>query len=480
MNYTNINITSDNKRFKYIVEYIPNNEASRSFPSYYINSKNQIFFCSNNLKNIVHKRNYWNIFEDTSLTDYIPDSYKTCIFDVYFPRFSVDTYNSNVSYVLTINTWINSKAVYLASVLLSRNDAIASSTVKTFLNDEYYEHIEIEAIDPTYLQYDDSWKDFRINICGEKSISKELQYNNDASAINISLTAVQNIDGTWVKLDNYDTEYSAINVIDTFNQKLNATLKLELDSSRKFVCKINYNEFYNSLHDYILETYQLDTDLTELKTIFGLTFRDKNDAYKYIEHTYNGLKETDEFQISELSIKNWTDFIEGEYANVIIMLRIDEDDIIVLTSNTILLTQDTFKYLLPVSINKINLDRVDMNIQKYDVVNIVKNEIVTIERPNDYKANLLTPVFIKVQEASTIRLHKSVTENIVINLDAYKNSIDAFTIKIGDYNSNELGRVNSGVVFKINGVSLPEETEGTYYILNDNNELVTNGKYIII
>lgn len=223
------------------------------------------------------------------------------------------------------------------------------------------------------------------------------------------------------------------------------------------------------------------TDDNSFSMQFGLVVRDKENAYKYITHKYTTPKEFDTFVFDEFSYENWDDFCEGLYANVLIIMQINGNDSLVLTSNSIQITQDIYKFFIQQNITKhINLDNIDMNVQKLDVVNIIKNEIVTVERPNDYKANIIKPVFVKVQEADAIRLHKSVIENIVINLDQYKNKVEQFTIKIGETNSTEIGRINSGIVFKIIGSSLPEETEGLYYILNQDGELVTTGNYTII
>ena len=122
-----------------------------------------------------------------------------------------------------------------------------------------------------------------------------------------------------------------------------------------------------------------------------------------------------------------------------------------------------------------------MNTQKFDVVNVIEHKVVTVERPEDYKANLIRPVFVKVQEAGTIRLHPLVTENIVLNLDAYKNKVETFILKINTANFYEIGRINTGIVFRIVGSNLAEqEQQGTYYILNENGELVTTGNYILV
>ena len=76
---------------------------------------------------------------------------------------------------------------------------------------------------------------------------------------------------------------------------------------------------------------------------------------------------------------------------------------------------------------------------------------------------------------------KYVSENVAINLDAYKSKVDAFRLRIEGIDFVEVGRNNSGVIFKIIPSKLPqEETEGEYYIIDGNNELVTSGNYYYI
>ena len=483
MTYTNLNIVSENGAFKYIVEYKPT-DMMKTTPLELCKNDVGCFFHNNELTNVLHNKNFWEECKETDIKEFIPTSWNTCVFDIYFPRFSVDTYNKNVYYVLTMNTWIANTCVYLCSIVFKRYDAVAVETgFKTFMNDKYYEHISIETPDPTYIIYSDEWKEFRENICKEITINGS-QLNNTGSSINITLTPVRKIDDTWIKLDEYDSAQNVISIKnDLKNTFMNAELKFN-SSERTFDCKLLYNDFYKNLDEYLYETYQMNTKQTDDNSFsmqFGLVVRDKENAYKYITHKYTTPKEFDTFVFDEFSYENWDDFCEGLYANVLIIMQINGNDSLVLTSNSVQITQDIYKFFIQQNITKhINLDNIDMNVQKLDVVNIIKNEIVTVERPNDYKANIIKPVFVKVQEADAIRLHKSVIENIVINLDQYKNKVEQFTIKIGETNSTEIGRINSGIVFKIIGSGLPEETEGLYYILNQDGELVTTGNYTII
>ena len=489
MNYTNLNIVSQGKSFKYIVEYY-DDPALQSTPLQYYRTDEGIFFLNSSKQNVIHKKNYWVNEHDedtknhleTVENKFVPPIYNRSSFNIYFPRYAVETYSNNVKYVLTINTWINEKYVYLGSVLLDRSNAIAcESGVRKFMNEEYYEYLHIDTIDPVHLVYGDEWKDFRVNICGEKQ-QGDFQPNNTASNLNFTLTAVHMYDNAWVKLDNYDSSQSAILLNNSINNYMQHNLQFVVEEGIPvFKCKIQYNTMYESLREYILETYQLDVDECECKFLFVV--KDKNNAYKYIEHIYTGACDSTRFEFDEIKFSSWNEYIQGMCATAVFVVSKDDNDILVLSSNQLMIHQDIFKYLVCESpIKKLNFDSLDnMNTQKFDVVNVIEHKVVTVERPEDYKANLIRPVFVKVQEAGTIRLHPLVTENIVLNLDAYKNKVETFILKINNANFYEIGRINTGIVFRIVGSNLAEqEQQGTYYILNENGELVTTGNYILV
>lgn len=490
MNYTNINIKSNNRTFKYIVEYF-DDPAVQMKPLKYFKNEYGYFFFDEDQQNVLHEKNYWTEIGkgETYESDTFPHTYNISSFDLYFPRFSVDTYQTGVYYILTLNTWINDTCVFLGSYLIDRKEAVASSQgVRRFLNDEYYEYVRVNTVDPFYLNYGDEWKDFRIVFCGEDDEQK----NNTASNINVTLTPVKKVDGIWIKLDEYDSYQSAI-VINNNEDSNYLTPKLMLengDGNPKFYCGLVFNDVYeNNFEDYLRETYQITVD-ENFKIKYGFVIGDKDNPYKYIEHVFDYAESGTSFELDEFVFDSWNDYVEGMYAQVYVILQKYDEDILVLISNQVYITQEEFKYFMRMpeggilendirEIRKVDLDSLDMDVNKYNVVNVIENKIVSVERPSDYKANIIKPVFIKVQDADSIRLHRSVTENIVINLDAYKNKVKAFILKVGDTNYYEIGRVNSGIIFKVVGSSLPEE-DGNYYILNDDGELVTTGKYVIV
>lgn len=123
-----------------------------------------------------------------------------------------------------------------------------------------------------------------------------------------------------------------------------------------------------------------------------------------------------------------------------------------------------------------NIDR--MQILTPRIVNQTSVQVVEMTSQSDSKSNIVQPVFFRARELASIVVHPEVTENISINLDAYKSQTDKFMIKIEGTVFQEIGRVEGGVIFKIQGSMLPGKlSTGIYYILNSDAELITTGKY---
>lgn len=501
MNYTNLNIKANGETFKYIIEYFNDKNTKTNELKYYTNEFG-IFFLMEGQNNISYQKNFWKNIDKNSVkydASNLPSTYNTSVFNLYFPRYSVDLYEKNIYYTISFNVWINGVPIYLGSFLIDRKDSLAPNEgTKKFLNDEYYEYVNIETINPFDIIYSDDWKNFRKYYCGEEEIDG-LQKNNSVSNINITLSAVKKIDDVFVKLDNYDSTQSVLVLNNKNNNDLSANLSFNiLDGVPTFNCKMLFNSVYNgNLKEYLKETYQIDFGSTGdfnndfntdyliynkegIKIKYCFVIGDKNNPYKYKEKEYYDLPISCDFNvIDDFVFNSWDDFVEGMYAQVYFIIQKNNEDILVVLSNKIYITQEIFKYLIDENIRKINLENIDMKTNNFNIVNIVENKIVTLERPNEYKSNIVKPVFVKVQEADNIRIHKSVTENICINLDAYKNKVSSFILKIGDTNFYEIGRINSGIVFKVIGTNIQLDN-GYYYILNNDGELVTTGKFTTI
>ena len=120
-----------------------------------------------------------------------------------------------------------------------------------------------------------------------------------------------------------------------------------------------------------------------------------------------------------------------------------------------------------------------MVINKPYIVNKTVQHVTQMTSQTDSKANIVQPVFFRARELANIILHPAVTENICINLDAYKAQVSSFFIKVEGTTFPEIGRTEAGVIFKVQGNMLPgSQNAGVYYILNQDADLVTTGKYI--
>ena len=127
---------------------------------------------------------------------------------------------------------------------------------------------------------------------------------------------------------------------------------------------------------------------------------------------------------------------------------------------------------------KVNLDNVKMKLYNISAVNKIENKVVQLNRVGDNKSNIIQSIFYRVNDAANIIVHPAVTETICINLDQYKSMVDTFALQLEGYVFQEVGRTTAGVMFKIVGSKLPKTTtQGTYYILNQDLDMVTSGKY---
>lgn len=148
-------------------------------------------------------------------------------------------------------------------------------------------------------------------------------------------------------------------------------------------------------------------------------------------------------------------------------------------SNPFQLTETIFAQLLCTAqgYSKIT-DLKNMNVNKPRVINKNIMQVVEMTAQTDSKSNIVQPVFFRTRELANLILHPEVTENVCVNLDAYKAQCSRFFIKVEGTTFPEIGRTESGIIFKVQGNLLPGRVAGgVYYILNQDLDLVTTGKY---
>ena len=463
MSFTNINILNKEHTFKYVLEYSENvvNNTPLTFE----------WKCNNNIwEPIIYEKEKFT-------TSYVPSNIKLSSVTLYFPDYSVDTYENGLKYALTINTWINDKYIELGSFIISRNDCEAADTIKTFYNQKYYEKYTVTIINPKSIVYDDDWKEWREKVCGVDVSGYEL--NNTGSIINFSLHPVIKSDNIYTKVEKYDGGQNAINLSKFDNLSYN----IKFNDNLEFEGNVSYNEAYNKdflgFEEYLKETYNIDTTKS-LELIYEFYIQDKEDLFFHEVIPNNNI--SIKLQRSNIDIfKSHIDFKSGLVLNGTLNVLVGGEIVLTIMSNSINLTQDIFKFLIQdgSTIDNVKLSDIIMNVYNINTVNKIQQNIIQVDRHSDYKSNIVKPVYYRTRDIANVVFHPEITENICINLDAYKSSVKSFILRLEGINFGEKARVSSGVIFRINGNYLPKTNkEGIYYILNQDSELITTGKYI--
>ena len=155
--------------------------------------------------------------------------------------------------------------------------------------------------------------------------------------------------------------------------------------------------------------------------------------------------------------------------------------IIKIYSNKLPVTPELFSKMLDHNgfPDKIKLSDLNMNDITINAINKIEKNVQSltynIESP---KNHMIQPVFYQTRELSQSIIHPAVTENISLNLETYKPYVKRFLLRIEGVSFKEIGRTSQGIIFKIFGNMLPKSAnEGTMYVLDQDSNLVTTGKY---
>lgn len=524
-----INILHGNQQLHYMVELLDVGltDTTHGVYSYrYTNEgmqfiRNKQVLTDNNtinIHNVVRDINTWMIIDDAGSNLYIPTNIKQRKLSVYIPRYSMESFYdaefggeteltlSGIKYIISAYTFVAGVKVILGSYIFDLASAIACPTKTHFKADDYQMRVDFEIVDPIELTYDDNWIPFRHNICEEP-----LQVNNSGSVVGIDLEPViLSDDGTYYMRS---SEFMGGIISIPFQKKTTDFLHTNLEFDGDARITINFNEVYGDDFElYLAETYGMwctdengnyiiDEDTGEyipkdMCVVYELVIRDKENIFDY-HNIITGPINTHIFLKPDIQ-KDWNWYKSGLIMQgsieVFDVTDIEPDDMnldylrshlipfINELSNEIPLNINQYRFLVPVNEEfgeqRINLHTVNMIEYNVDVVNKINKQIVNIKRPEDYKANIIKPVFIRTNPIENIILYPVVTSNISINLHKYMSSVEIFYIRIEGVDFIEIDRQNGNVIFQIAGNLLPNETtEGTIYILNQDFELVTTGHY---
>lgn len=496
-----INIKGYNQSFPYIVEYNKGNVIANDFDVKWCNDNGVIRLFEEDVKYFRDVNDWYHVDTLNNMSsEYVPTDINLSKLIIYIPQHSLSTYKRGLKYAVSVNTWINGKKIDLGSFIFKPTDtyAIPTNHIKNG-NNEYCECIDFDIIDPFYLVYADKWIDFRHNVCGElKNI------NTSCSFLQISMFVIDEFENRFILNTQLLGGCTSINIS---NDTDYLALKLLVNNEPLgFKFDLVMNEEYDWFLDYLYETYNITTSHDNIKLdlviknkdsiIIGprMTYVENNKntnrynpdqimTYEYIKNIKQPTKdEIISGEIDRTGVKvffsTWETFEEGWAAVGSLSIYNDNDEEeFTIISNEIPITQEVFSKFVNDGLEKI-IDVNDMNITNYSVVNKIENKIIQLDRPNDSKSNIIQPVFFRSNELENITIHPVVTENISINLDDYKSKVQKFTLLINGCKFEQVGANSYGIIFKIHANSLPSTTtNGIYYILDDNMELVTTGKY---
>lgn len=513
-----INIKGEERTFSYLLEYNKNIKSVKTNQSikWYLDVTSKCIRLYDENIEFYRYGNDWYNTRDIQLwkNDYVAESTKVSKLTVYIPTYSIHKYVKGIKYMLNVNTWINGVKIDLGSYLFKQTDTYASpkSVIKKG-NNEYYECIDFDIIDPFDLMYSDgegSWADFRQNVCFEPK-----GLNTTASFLNVSLFIVKEYDGRYMMHGDW---LGGCTNFDTSNLDSSLSLNLSINNDPLGFCfKVKMNEVYNDLIEYLAETYFYSSNSSDLpfdhnsikfelvlknkdSAVLGpkISYYNKNGSSEYgcfkqlMEfhklNEYNDIvKNEDEFNIDrsgvELFFSKWNIFEEGWnlVGSMTIYHKDEKYEMLNIISNELPITQEVFSKFINGGTEKI-IDINDMKIETYNIVNKIENKIVKLDRQFDSsKSNIVQPVFFKSGSLNSLTLHPMITETIAINLDSYKSKVNKFILQIDNCKFEQIGANNYGILFRINANTLPLISKsGIFYVLNENLELITTGNYTSI
>lgn len=475
---TNLNITSNDHKFMYVVDYIRNTSDSvHEFEYIYLNG--EVLFKTE----LSRHENIWSLYNKNNDHEKIT-AYASTI-RLYFPQFSVETYNDRIKYALDVTMYVSNKKIILGSFLIDRFNSLAAPKIVKFQGQEYYECIDLNIVDPYDVLYSDDFQSFR----GILKDSKEFEDNADATSLYISLHPVEGDEELYIMDNNYNGSQNSIMISDGVGDFLNYNIKFNYNDNI-LESKLDFNSVYNgNLQQYLLETYKLDGEV-KIKYLLGInkispSIIEKESTETTQTYTTADIKNnmkclvpsnnSSRYVLKKL-FDDWGLWEEGISFKSTAIISVGGEDKLVLHSNQIPITQELYSKIKIDTQVKINLD--DMEVKNINVINEIKSDTQIYQVTENSKSSIILPVFYRVRDLGNIVIHPEVNENICINLDAYKSKVDTFIMQIEGVKFNEIGTTNSGTIFKVVGNMLPQNlTSGTYYILSQDGDLVVTGKY---
>jgi hypothetical protein len=467
---------------------------------------------------IIYKdvNNYYRT-HDVDVIDFASDStlIQSNIVRVYLPDMNPSRYNKRLNYYISASTRIGRRNIILYSNVISANDFLASERLKTIGQQIYSNYYEFEILSPFELFFNPGYADFRTTYC----YNGPNVTNDSTPIVTISIYAVDDMYGDEREYHNSLSFGSGSTILipdDYSNMNLDVTGVLSFDSL-KFKSTLMFNRtIYSSIEDYFLKNYNMNIDFITKE----LTILDDDNIYRMFQWNHDLRSDINDDDRADFSITDktpfdmcdnseqwndydiniyrqqpfigWYDFINGMYAQCVYKVYSDGIPKMYIKTNRVYITQDEYCFLInnPMTIN---LNDITMNVENVKIINKIENNVIQIQRPDDYKNNLVKPVFYKAYSADTIVIMRdpnvggSLKQYISIELpsNVSANAIKLFRLRINGQVFTEVARQMNQIIFLINpGVKVDVDLEDAlmneieYNVMNEDDVTVFYGKVI--
>ena len=457
MKTCSINILNSSEKFTFPI-IIEERNYGISGVWYFSEYQNDVYLYRDNHYTTIHQIN--NFRNETLRGEEIP---YTKVWDVtmVFPEYRDHDIKN---YLLDAVIHVGDKTVHIFSETISTHSIVA--TPKTMIYDgiRYYECVQVSIPSPFDVVYSDEWASFRERFCHETPNT-----NNAETLLSVELYPLKD---DFIYPD-YKAGYTTVSLSKTPNDLTNL---LEFDEEFNIKNTLYFNSVYGGdFQLYMSETYGLNDIYNNYSVKQELVLKDSDNIYRFFETVMSSNKTV--LNKAELGM-TWEDWKVGMYfVSTINVLDENENELMVLYSNELPITLESFAYLISKN-EKIELEKVEMNIYNLDVVNKIEKRIVQVTNGVDDKSNIINNVFVITSKIDDLVIYPKVTQNVLIPLNGYKNKVTLFYLLIEGVCFTEIGRNQQGVVFKIDGNLLPnKEQNGVYHILDESKDMVTMGNY---
>lgn len=427
---------------------------------------------------------------------------RTCRIRILLPDLNPSIFDKTVYYYISATTHIGGRHLTLNSAVVSAQDFIASDSIKNINGYTYSNYYEFDVIDPFDIYFDNQFAHFR-----NKYFYTDNDFNDSTAVVTVNISV---LDKTSDKMYMNSITFgsgSSILITDNYSHiDLHAKLHDEIDTRGylSFTSRLEYNrDIYSNIKDYFRRNYNFEVDSITKE----ISILDNDNLYRMFRYDNNVMSEymgvegvdvplsfayeSPDWHNNAINVfhqrpfDGWDEYIDGMYAQCVYKIYSHGDVKLMLKSNRLYITQDIYRFMIQ-GARKIYLNNIDMNIDQIKIINHIENKIMTMERPDDFKSNIVRPVFYKSYNNDTINIYRDVTQTLAIDLSRYINSVNMFTLMISGVKYNEIARQANQVIFKIQGnISIDMQdgdkiNETIYYILDEHGEMVTTGKVTFI